>query len=285
MYTLGGTGSLFVSLTTGGHTFVSVSFIGGYDLADDGRYYLLDAVNVSGTFSVFLVSLITNDFDINCELFSAESYRTLDLGTSTITCQNATGTALEILAGNDYTTPEIGEITHSGAFVVIEGDVTIRNIFDPPVSIVEINNLEWGLANDGLTWVFLGDVKMNDLKLYPNTTYTFTIDGCSVEFNTLTGNGTAGELISIQGEDALSYFNFICASGVIAVDYYSITNSNASGGATFNAGVNSIDGGGNTGWIFAAGGYTMYFGTLPITKIFFGDVELATAYFGNLALQ
>jgi hypothetical protein len=36
------------------------------------------------------------------------------------------------------------------------------------------------------------------------------------------------------------------------VDYLSIKDSNATGGATWYAGANSVDAGNNTGWIFTA---------------------------------
>ena len=42
------------------------------------------------------------------------------------------------------------------------------------------------------------------------------------------------------------------SSGTVSVDYLSIGNSIATGGATWNAGANSVDVGNNTGWIFPA---------------------------------
>jgi len=42
------------------------------------------------------------------------------------------------------------------------------------------------------------------------------------------------------------------SSGTVSVDYLSIQDSNATGGATWTAGANSVDAGNNTGWIFTA---------------------------------
>jgi len=42
------------------------------------------------------------------------------------------------------------------------------------------------------------------------------------------------------------------SSGIVSVDYLSIQDSNATGGATWYAGANSVDAGNNTGWIFTA---------------------------------
>jgi hypothetical protein len=80
--------------------------------------------------------------------------------------------------------------------------------------------------------------------------------GTTNTFNNFNLNGTAGNLITIDST-AASAHTLSKASGTVSVDYVSITNSNATGGATWNAGANSVNGGGNTGWIFAgAGGNT-----------------------------
>jgi hypothetical protein len=72
------------------------------------------------------------------------------------------------------------------------------------------------------------------------TTSTFT------DFNL---SGTVGNLITIASVTAATH-TLSKASGTVSSNYLSITNSIATGGATWNAGANSTNGGGNTGWIF-----------------------------------
>ena len=79
------------------------------------------------------------------------------------------------------------------------------------------------------------------------TTNTFT------NFNL---NGSAGNLITIGSVTAASH-TLSKASGAVSVDYVSISRSTATGGATWTAGSNSVDGGNNTGWVFSAAGYTI----------------------------
>lgn len=62
-------------------------------------------------------------------------------------------------------------------------------------------------------------------------------------------SGSAGNLVTITG-------NLQKSANVVAANYLSITNSVASGGATWYAGANSVDNGGNSGWIFASPAYS-----------------------------
>jgi hypothetical protein len=74
--------------------------------------------------------------------------------------------------------------------------------------------------------------------------------GTTSTFNNFNLNGTPGNLITLASATAATH-TLSKASGTVSVDYLSITNSTATGGATWNAGPNSVNGGGNTGWIFS----------------------------------
>jgi len=64
-------------------------------------------------------------------------------------------------------------------------------------------------------------------------------------------NGTATKLMTVQSITAATH-TLSVAAGTVSSDYLNLVNSIAGGGATFYAGANSTDGGGNTGWIFTA---------------------------------
>lgn len=63
--------------------------------------------------------------------------------------------------------------------------------------------------------------------------------------------GTAGKLMTVASATAATH-TLSKVSGIVSRDFLSITNSIATGGATWYAGANSVDGGGNTGWNFTA---------------------------------
>lgn len=62
--------------------------------------------------------------------------------------------------------------------------------------------------------------------------------------------GTAGNPITITS--ASYVLSLSKASGTVNCDYLVLKNCHAIGGATWNAGPNSVDSGGNTGWFFSA---------------------------------
>ena len=76
--------------------------------------------------------------------------------------------------------------------------------------------------------------------------------GTTNTFNNFSLRGTAGNLITISSPTAATH-TLNKSSGTVTSDYLSISYSNASGGAGWFAGANSVNGGNNTGWNFTAG--------------------------------
>lgn len=81
------------------------------------------------------------------------------------------------------------------------------------------------------------------------TTITFTAATTNT-FSNWNASGAAAKLLTINSTGAAATVSK--SSGVVSADYLSISNSTATGGATWYAGANSTNGGGNTGWIFSA---------------------------------
>jgi hypothetical protein len=75
--------------------------------------------------------------------------------------------------------------------------------------------------------------------------------GTTNTFNNFSLSGTAGNLITIGSATAASH-TLSKASGTVSADFLSISRSTATGGAIWDAGANSTDGGNNSGWIFTA---------------------------------
>ncbi len=68
------------------------------------------------------------------------------------------------------------------------------------------------------------------------------------EIVNFTAMGSAGHLITIESDNSSPHF--LTGSGTSSSNYLSIFNSHASPGNVWYAGANSVDSGGNTGWIF-----------------------------------
>lgn len=75
--------------------------------------------------------------------------------------------------------------------------------------------------------------------------------GTTSTFSNFSLSGTAGNLITIGSVTAASH-TLSKASGTVSSDYLSISQSTATGGASWYAGANSTNGGNNSGWVFTA---------------------------------
>ena len=91
----------------------------------------------------------------------------------------------------------------------------------------------------------------NTYKSVGATTITFTISTTQT-FTNFNASGEATRLLTINSTLAGTQATLSKASGTVSVDYLSVKDSNATGGATWNGGSNSINMGNNTGWILPA---------------------------------
>jgi hypothetical protein len=90
----------------------------------------------------------------------------------------------------------------------------------------------------------------NTYKSVGATTITFTA-GTTQTFSNFNANGESGRVLTINSSSAGTQATLSKSSGTVSVDYLSIQDSNATGGATWNAN-NSTSVSNNTGWIFVA---------------------------------
>ena len=97
-------------------------------------------------------------------------------------------------------------------------------------------------------------VSFASLSIPGTTARTVTFTNATTTIRNASGwqvSGTAGHLLTVLGA-ASSVWILSCASGIVSSDYLSMTNSHATGGASFYAGANSTNVSGNTGWSFTA---------------------------------
>jgi hypothetical protein len=88
----------------------------------------------------------------------------------------------------------------------------------------------------------------NTYKSTGATSILFTAATTST-FTDWNASGESTRLLTIGSVTAASH-TLSKASGTVSADFLSISRSTATGGATWNAGANSTDGGNNLGWIF-----------------------------------
>ena len=102
---------------------------------------------------------------------------------------------------------------------------------------------------NGTSQTVSGSTTFNNLTFTAPQTVTFTAGTTQTLSGAFTCTGTAGNIITLASS-AASVFNLSKASGTVSCDYISVSYSAAAGGATWNPGTHSTDGGNNTGWVF-----------------------------------
>lgn len=76
--------------------------------------------------------------------------------------------------------------------------------------------------------------------------------GVTQTITNINSNGSIGNLTKLSSSTPGSAATISKSSGTVSLDYMSIKDSTASGGASFYAGANSTNVSGNTGWVFTA---------------------------------
>ncbi len=128
------------------------------------------------------------------------------------------------------------------------------------------NNLWFARGASTATLTILGANTFNDIKDDGTGAHAINFPaGNTQTVSSFNISGTAPNLITITSATSGSTFTFTDATGITSVDYLSLRDSIATGGAIWYAGANSVNVSGNSGWIFSAppsanpGGFFLFF--------------------------
>jgi len=110
----------------------------------------------------------------------------------------------------------------------------------------------WNATAGAGTVDFTGSNTFNDIKINAGRTQRFTA-GTTTTVTSLTATGAAGNLITLGSVTAATHTLKKAGAWESSNDYLSISYSTATPADTWYAGVNSTDGGNNSGWIFSEG--------------------------------
>lgn len=223
-----------------------------------GTWQLLDNLTMIST----AVTTLTNGtVDLNGKVFNVGTRLTTATGTKNITfnggtllCPIASTTAFNNATPTGFTTTAgtgVGKISMSAATAkTFVGGGSTYNCT---------------LENAGAGALTIsGSNTFNDItnSVQP-TTFTFT-SGTTTTVNNFSVAGTIGNIVTINSTSAT--FTLSKSSGIVGVSSCTISNSTATGGATWRAftGQNNVNGGNNNGWIFT-GDVNIIFGNLVMS--------------------
>ena len=244
-----GTNAISFVATSGTKTITSNSVTLDFPLTFNGvggTWQLQDSLAVGTTRTVTLTNgkIDANNNAFTMGLFSSSNsnVRTITMGNNTWTL-NGTGTVWTTATTTNLTfqvntsTLVISNTSSTGKTFTTGGlTFNIINYNGDNITLTDSHTvLIMNQNNAGLT---------NGLKITSGQTVTIGVGG---DFRT---NGISGSLAKLLSTTAGSAHTLTKASGQICVDFMSIKDSTATGGASWRAGVNSTNVSGNTGWVF-----------------------------------
>ena len=226
--TMVGTGTI----TTNAKTIVALT------VNNAGTATLADALTMSGAFTLISGTLVCGVYNVQSATFASTGIVTRSMtgsGTYTITGSGATAFSNASAAG----------ITMSG-FTISMTSASAKTFAGGGGTYPTLNQGGAGALT------ISGNNSFADLTATTiPSTITFTISTTQT-FTAFTLSGTAGNLVTINSSTPGSQATLSKSSGTISVDYLSIQDCLATGGATWYAGANSTDVSNNSGWIFTA---------------------------------
>lgn len=214
--------------------------------APSGTYTLADAFSSSGFLTTQTAgTFLSASFSITAAGVSFLAGTTVTLGTSIV---NTTSTTAAVVLVTFSTTCILSAA--SATFVVFNASANSRSMQLGNQTIGALTYTVAGSTGDLSFPINMGTVGTLNFSDASNARSLLLTAGSAMtiltSFNVF---GTAGKLITIGSVTAAGH-TLSKASGIVSCDYLSISRSTAQGGARWYAGINSTDGGNNSGWIF-----------------------------------
>ena len=215
--------------------------------APGGSLTLLDAFqNNVRTLTVTRGTFNANNFNLTIGAFDSNNafVRTITMGSGTWNITLATASTIWAMGTSLNSTVNPGTST----IKIIGSTVNTRTFSGGSKTF---NNIWFSNATPGGQLNFVGSNTFNDFKCdTAPQTIKFTA-ASTTTVTTWTVSGIALNLITIDTITAAAHNLTKAGGGTISSDYLSIINSHALPVNTWYAGTHSVDGGGNTGWIFS----------------------------------
>lgn len=210
-----------------------------------GNFHLQDDLNLGSTRALILTA---GSFDANNHNLDIGAFNN-GVAAGTVTMGSGTWTLLITLNGNSAWSINSGT-------TVVAGTSTIRFYNNVNTSNINFtssgktyNNIWISNPVGGTTTLSNSNDSFNNFKIDANSVVGFW-GGKTQTVNSFTAVGSSTQLITLKRSFGGGAFVLSSSSGRFFGDYLTISNSNAIGGAKWYAGLNSIDGGNNSGWIF-----------------------------------
>jgi hypothetical protein len=207
-----------------------------------GAFTLLDNTTIGSgrtiTFTAGGIDLNNNTLSVGLFSSSNSNVRQITFGSGTLTLVGA-GTAWTAATSTNFT-------INAGTGTISMTSGSAKTFSGGGLSYPKLNQGGAGSLS------ILGTNTFADIGNTNPTACTIIFPNVTTTVANFTASGTSGNLLTLARTGASGTFTLSKTSGVVGVDFISVSNSIATGGATWYAGANSTNGGNNTGWIFSA---------------------------------
>lgn len=244
--------TLSSTMTTAAGAIIVVSAYGGNKTITTNGCVINGSLGVGAESSGLIVQLQDNVTVTGS--FGASSPVALDLNgktVSTATCSFDIGATVTFNGGTVICT---GDFTGGATTVLGTGGTGNINMTSASPKTFYGNGATYNciVSNDGAGALTITD--SNTFTTLQNTvqptTFTFTA-GTTQTITNFYVSGAAGNLVTINSTSSSAAYLSKAGGGVVSCDYLNITNSSVTPNQfTWYAGANSVNNGGNSGWIF-----------------------------------
>lgn len=237
-----------VDITTAGVTMTNSWSLEGGTAAVNLRDNFIGLVN--RPFVIVGGTLTTNNFNMTVGNLSAgssnQNAKTINAGTSTITTTTNSGI---------YFAFQGASMTLSGlsATFICSGGGGNLNLGSQSLGTVIFQSS--GTATDSISGSgTISNLQFNSTGMTGGTHTTTFAAGTTVTLSSplMSAVASSGATQTLKSSSNGTAWNLSVASGIISLDWISLQDSHAAGGATFYAGANSTNVSGNTGWLFSS---------------------------------
>lgn len=208
----------------------------------NGSLTLQDSLVLAGTYNLTNGTLNDSGFSISCGVFQSTNSNTRAINKSGVWTLNNTSTPWIATTSTGLT------FNDSGTIVLSDTSASTKTFSGGGLAYNDLKINAASTASDVVT--ITGANTFNRIYTDGGGTKSIKLPG-STTTTIVSGEGLANGTNVITFTASSGSATVSKSSGVLAWDYVSLTNIPSTGGATFYAGANSTDGGGNTNWIFA----------------------------------
>ena len=161
------------------------------------------------------------------------------------------GSGLWTLTGTGTIWSMVGAVTKGTANILLSDTSTTARTFAGGGQ--SYNQLTIGGTTGTSTLTVSGNNTFTEIASTKTVAHTLRLTaGSTTTVGAFTVAGSAGNVVTLDTTSAGSAATLSKSSGIVGVNYLSIRDSTATGGATWYAGINSTNVSNNTGWLFSS---------------------------------